>query len=62
MKQYEYRTIINIDEPYNGQLQDALNELGKEGWRLCGIKQKAFSYIWIFYREINEETQAQKQS
>ena len=37
---YEYRTI----EKYATKLDDLLNELGEEGWDLCGIYHDVFIF------------------
>lgn len=37
---YEYRTI----EKYATKLNDLLNELGEEGWDLCGIYHDVFIF------------------
>lgn len=37
---YEYKTI----EKYTTKLNDLLNELGEEGWDLCGIYHDVFIF------------------
>lgn len=59
MKQYEYRVEqIQIElksvfksnkNPYNKELAEKLNELGKEGWELVDVEGTWF----YFKREIN---------
>lgn len=42
---YKYKTI----EKKSSNLEDLLNELGEDGWELCGIFAE---YIFIFKKQI----------
>lgn len=55
MKQYEYRvkqiqielkSILKLDKsPYNNEISEKLNILGKEGWELAGVNG-----TWFYFK------------
>lgn len=52
MREFEYKIFLNT--AHKAELvEEALNKLGKEGWKLVGLKQKTPGYIlFVLVREV----------